>query len=333
MLIAYYHGHKPLEYFDSRIIIDVLTIVLAGWGIWYAAGHEYELISQLGQLRKVEESLSTRRIPFPQYLGEIGNLAKTARYLDIFVDCLDYGSFSSPEVHQRVHDNICEAARNRKVRLLLCGIPEPETVDVNASAVQNYEFLKNFGDFGSYTPAERNDFLERYRQTLRNDHSFRAGLNRMHMSATAFTEFAQAWFTKWRPDASIITRCIEVFSNQLEIPPNLQSEQLLKSLLQLRHLWFAEGLKKANVEIRSSIQSQSMFFWLKYDEKEKAGSNITDGALFTFAIAARGAGRLGYATHDPDLLRTFSEIFNDKWEKAEKECPPWLKLLKEQFLL
>src|SRR5207302_7709052 len=99
MLIACYRGHKPLEYFDSRNVIDALTIVLAGWGILYAAGHEHELVSQLGQLRKLEESLSTRRIPFPQYLGEIGKLAKTACNLDILVDFLDYGSFSSPEVH------------------------------------------------------------------------------------------------------------------------------------------------------------------------------------------------------------------------------------------
>ena len=96
--------HQTLINFLQERAPELIAIYLGISGIVYAWNHDREmrehsraLQEQLDAMAKLEGSLSTRRKgPFPEYLSEIGQFAKTGAHLDILVDCLDYGSFFAP---------------------------------------------------------------------------------------------------------------------------------------------------------------------------------------------------------------------------------------------
>jgi hypothetical protein len=330
MLAAYaklraWHYNEGLVHFlyDDHRFLDLLTIDLAICGIYYAVGHAYEMGRQLEELRKLEGSLSTRRKgPFPQYLIEIGGLAETANHLDVLVDCLDYGSFFLPKVHQEVHDKICFAAGKRgiPVRILVCGeVPEP--------------FTGASGELFSKDKAS-DELLRRYFSALKGDTAFQGWVERLDsQNDSEFDKFRETWFRKPKPTVDTLRAGIKACAGEADIEAIKNNEALRTAVLQVRQVWFAEELQRADVKIRALSNPQPMFFWLKYSEG-KAGGDVTDDGLFTFAKAARGPSQLGYITHDPPLLDTFSAIFEDRWSDAGKEKEPeWLQFLKKQCLL
>ncbi len=352
-----WHYHEFLFIVHHRhLALDLLTIYLAVSGIHYAWRHDYELgeqthnlINQVAQLKQLEGSLSTyRKGPFPKYLSEIGKLARTACHFDIMVDCLDYGSFFAPEVHQRVHNNICMAAKKPGVtiRILVCGeLPEPFT-GPSGQRLREYE--------------DHEELLKNYSLMLKNDKGFNGFLQDLATSATTtFSEFATTWFKGNAPGLPLLEICRQVCAinvdaggsdtnNTSALTADDDGWQVLQTLLQIRQFWFARDLRRAGVEIRaypvadrqpaSTHQSEPIFFWIKYKKKGvdkqfiSKEREITDDALFTFANAARGKGQLGYSTHDEDLLNTFRAIFEDNWEQADPlkgKQPSWLTFLKK----
>ena len=145
-----------------------------------------QLAEQAGELRRLGKCLSTyRKGPFPKYLRQIGKLAKKADpgdHLDILVDCLDYGSFFAPKVHQKVRDQICSAQQRGVVlRIIVCGAaPQPLTEPSG----------KQLGD---YDQAERRLLIGRYNEILARDDDFRIFL-RLLSTSDELSTFATTWF-------------------------------------------------------------------------------------------------------------------------------------------
>jgi hypothetical protein len=307
--------------------LELLAIELAISGIAYAWHHDDKLDKQVNQLRDqaqklrmLEGSLSTyRKGPFPKYLRDIGELARKARkdeHLDILVDCLDYGSFFAPKIHQKVQDQICDAkSRGVMVRFLVCG-EAPE------------HFTGTSGLFDGYDAATRAKLLKKYNKALVADTGFKTFVCLLSSSKN-FETFATTWFkSELRLEASQVgTACTRLCRDL-----TARDDDTLITLLQVRQLWFAAKLRNSHVAIQSLPQSEPMFFWIKYEEG--AGKEITDNGLFTFANASRGPKQLGYVTHDPDLLATLSTTFKEKWEIDPKKVKDlrWLEFLKNVVL-
>jgi hypothetical protein len=318
VLLKKYAPHK-YERFGEIVgfsITDVLTIYLAVLAIHFARHHNRDL-------KRVEGALSTyRKGSFPHYLSEIGKLAESACCLDILVDCLDFGSFFAPDVHETVHNQICKLARNHaRVRILVCGKrPEPLT---GPSGMKLREY-KNAGTL-----------VKNYCQVLRNDPGFKDWIATMGSPDDEIVKrFNVAWLEKpgLELTAELRDQCIAVCSGRLGLGTS-EGDPLRRILLQLRQLWFAKDLPRFGVQIRAQSTPEPMFFWIRYKNEGEKDRHVSDDAMFTFAVAARGPGQLGYSTHDPDLLNTFRAIFEKKWNDSDPKLPnrtelEWLTFLR-----
>ena len=346
------HWHRGLFKWlqDGGHFIDLFTIWLASSGILYALRHEHELTkqtdrvaqqlhklagieesihSQLTQiteqsreLKRLDESLSTRRVgAFPAYVRHLAELVEGAKAsLDILVDCVDYGSFFAPQVHQRLHDAILHAKRNMPVRMLVCGgTPKPYT---NPSGLNFNEYRKDYSSLKKYLTA--------YCRALHSDVGFDRWIEFLNDPTKArFDGFKNNWFEdEWRPSdlQQALGECLKVCRNARILGDDKESESVFRTLLQARQLWFAEELWRHGVEIRGLITDEPMYLWIRDKIKEQVGNG--DEGLFTFAKAAHGPGQLGYRTHDSDLLETFRAIFDELWCKAESVRPAWLEVVK-----
>jgi hypothetical protein len=348
IIVYEWHGKTLLQaiaFLWRTHAIELLTIYLAISGIVYANRHDREMKDQTDQvgvqanhlgtqvehLGELNDSLSTGRTgPFPDYLNQIYELAKDAERLDILVDCLDFGSFFAPGIHDKVHDAICEAAKNKKrrVRILICSeIPEPFT------GPSGQELGKQKGP---------EKLLRDYCKALQNDGSFRKWLKgSSNLDPFIYKDLSEAWFTVREMDADTrkwklrpldlnkhFKRCLDACDADNPIVPGIGEKDLITSLLQLRQLWFALSLESSDVHIRSLGGAEPMFFWIKYGANAAKGKKSRADARFTFANAARGPHQLGFKTRDRDLLEVFRVMFDEKWKEAEKNNPPWLDYLK-----
>jgi hypothetical protein len=319
--------------------VDKLAMWLALSGIAYACIHEWQLTKQVGQLRELEKGLSTHRLPFPGYLAAVRRLAQSQDYLDIFVDFLDYGSFFAPDEHREAHNEICHAAGvgGVRVRMLVCGkVPEPE-------AAEDCKRLTDFANLQYYDDREVEALVANYVRFLRSpkESKFRNSIPRL-TNDEAFKLFAEAWFTAKTapPEIKDITACIRVCNVEQEI--QMEDVALFRTLLQIRELWFAEELKVAGVEIRALEEPQSLVFWHKYKENEtRYRYREGDESVFTFTMAARGKGQLGFITRDTDLVSGFGRTFCQKWDEANRQNSngahssslPWHDALNKGYLL
>ena len=182
-------------------------------------------------------ALSTsRKGPFPLYLSEIGTLAKRAHRLDILVDCLDYGSFFKPDVHQTVHDIVCEVAKTIEVRILVCGeVPQPLTEPSGRSLSK--------------------DELDTYCAALREDKGFSRFLEELAFPENVtFKTFETTWF-KTPPPSGSLDACRRVCSpGSASLTAGAEDRRILETLLQIRQLWFARQLRHAGVLIYADPQ-------------------------------------------------------------------------------
>lgn len=344
------HWREGFFEFLGYHFIEMVAIYLALAGIGFATRHDLEMQEQtkagkrqlqslkqleesmgvqlrdlnegVKELKRLESSLSTQRKgPFPNYLRQIGQFAKTAKYLDIIIDCLDFGSFFTPEVHKEVHEAICDAVANSSltVRILVCGkAPEPLT-GPSGQGLDKYQK----GDI----------YLAEYCAALRKDSGFRKFVDLVGQPDDPVVKyFEDSWLktigVKLTPE--VIEACAAVCSKERELKIEDRDTPMFKTLLQLRQLRFAHDLWLGHgIEVRSQRDLEPMFMWIKYFKQPKKERDERDDALFTFANAARGPHQLGYSTHDPDLVTTFRLIFEEKWDAAGKQTPePWLEFLK-----
>lgn len=347
----HYYGIKHVFLYLRDHSLEMFTIYLAIAAIGFATRHDWELqgqtvagnrqlesLTQLGssmtarlqelndgieQVKRLENSLSTHRTgTFPEYLREIGLFAKEARYLDVIVDCLDFGSFFAPTVHKQVHEAICNAkVDSLTVRILVCGkTPEPLT-GPSGQGLDEYK-------------EEAAKYLAEYCATLREDRRFSRFVEGLgNPEDPAMKLFEEGWLRRigMKLTQEIIDECRETCLGERELTIDDHKKPMFKTLLQLRQLWFASDLwfERGKVEIRCKEALEPMFMWVKYFDKDATKRDLRDKALFTFANAARGPHQLGYSTQDSDLVTTFRLIFEDQWKRAKEEKPePWLEHLK-----
>ena len=320
-------------------IKGLIGIWLAVSGIVYAFTHAYELEKQTEELRWLQRSLSTRRLTqFPMYLTQIQKLAKaskrdakktvrvmpwaadrrarTAMHLDILADCLDYGSFFSPDFHAAVHKALCRAAYapGVQVRILVCGpMPEPFTGPSG----------QKLNDYSNH-----DQILSNYRSFLLEDSGFTNWLQRLQTSDSRWKEIARSWFFSLLEDADPMPSWDDLLTKYSYDQMVDNTEKPLKQLLQIRQLWFAKDLQRVHVQIAGLPERQPLFLWVKYRYDDQRKRDTRDAALFTFANSRAGEGQLGFTTRDHDLLNTFRAMFDERWEAAQKEEPDWLRVLK-----
>jgi hypothetical protein len=320
-------------------IKGLIGIWLAVSGIVYAFSHAYELEKQTEELRWLQRSLSTRRLTqFPMYLTQIQKLAKatkkdakktvrvmpwaadrharTAMHLDILADCLDYGSFFSPDFHAAVHKALCRAAYSPgvQVRILVCGpMPEPFTGPSG----------QKLSDYSNH-----DQILANYRSFLLEDSGFVNWLQRLQPSDSRWKEIARSWFVSLIEDADPMPSWDDLLIkyNYDQMVDN--KEKRLKQMLQIRQLWFAKDLQRVHIQIAGLPERQPLFFWIKYRYDDQRKRDTRDAALFTFAHSRAGEGQLGFTTRDHDLLNTFRAMFDERWEAAQTKEPDWLRVLK-----
>ena len=126
-----------------------------------------------------------------------------AHRLDILVDCLDYGSFFKPNVHQTVHDIVCEVAKTIEVRILVCGeVPQPLTEPSGRSLSK--------------------DELDTYCAALREDKGFSRFLEELAFPENVtFKTFETTWF-KTPPPSGSLDACRRVCSPGSAVSPPVQ---------------------------------------------------------------------------------------------------------------
>lgn len=87
--------------------------------------HQREKLQKVtSHLEEISKSLPTAYIgKFPKHLTEIRKLVEQAhKDFSIMVDCVDYGSFSAPPLHEELLKSIMDArGKNVNVQILLCG--------------------------------------------------------------------------------------------------------------------------------------------------------------------------------------------------------------------
>lgn len=101
-------------------IVDFLAIL----GTILAVVSWREAVQQNEEVNEILTSLPTRYVGlFPDHLGEIIKLVDRARTkFCIMADCVDYGSFSNPELHKRMLQAMEEALiRGVEIQILICG--------------------------------------------------------------------------------------------------------------------------------------------------------------------------------------------------------------------
>jgi len=110
-------------------VFSTVTTCLAIQGFLFGFYSTWTNHNERERLDEISRSMSTHYIGlFPDHLNEIIDLVeRTERTLSIMADCADYGSFSSPELHEKLLRVIEDVARKKdgriKVRLLLVGKP------------------------------------------------------------------------------------------------------------------------------------------------------------------------------------------------------------------
>ena len=307
-------------------IKGLIGIWLAVSGIVYAFTHASALEKQTEELRWLQRSLSTRRLTqFPMYLTQIQKLAKatkkdakktvrvmpwatdrparTAMHLDILADCLDYGSFFSPDFHAAVHKALCRAAYapGVQVRILVCGpMPEPFTGPSG----------QKLSDYPNH-----DQILSDYRSFLRGDPGFMDWLRRLKPSDSRWNELAGSWFASLL-DANSMPSWDDLLINYDYGRMVDDKEKRLKQLLQIRQLWFAKDLQRVRVQIAGLPERQPLFFWIKYRYREQRKRDTRDRPAplnphtteYDFVFSGRGRGMSRGEHSEAEMIAALKQV-------------------------
>jgi hypothetical protein len=130
-----YDSTELEQFCSSHVVFPVISLILAIVGIIFGLRslfdsyqQEIRLEKQHSELEVIAKSISTRYIgSFPNHLKDIGELAGHAeKTFCILADCVDYGSFSHPKLHDEVLEKIKAArAAGVVVRILIYCDPAP----------------------------------------------------------------------------------------------------------------------------------------------------------------------------------------------------------------
>jgi hypothetical protein len=133
-----YHAKVSLIILLTLVVSDLVRIeehpkddlyYLAIFGTILAVVSWREAFEQNKEINDISNSLPTRYIgEFPDHLNEIIKLVERSQTkFCIMTDCVDYGSFSNPELHDKMVKAIETAKTDRKVdvQILLCDDAQP----------------------------------------------------------------------------------------------------------------------------------------------------------------------------------------------------------------
>ncbi len=117
-----------------------------------------QYLSSHGQNRHLEEIGAVRAIPpFPENATDIETFIDddSSRYIWIISDCVDYGSFSSPDGHERwLNALLKRKAEGADIRILVCGQAEAFT-RVNKLRAMTFDQIRKTAAFKRYFRAHR----------------------------------------------------------------------------------------------------------------------------------------------------------------------------------
>lgn len=151
---------------------------------------------------RAQQYLLERIGPFPQHLNQVVEFVTQAKKsLRLVVDCLDNGSFSAPELHDRVIRAIEDAGRDSsrrelKIEVLVCGKPAP----ISATSpywgfrfedlVENPDFIKVFEHYCIHHRVDDRPTTDvEFRQLLMTSHAeFMTRLRKASMLITVLPD-------------------------------------------------------------------------------------------------------------------------------------------------
>lgn len=128
------------QFCGSKTLFPIITLILTVAGIVFGVSAIADSVKQAKETKyqrdKLEETTSnlkqiSQALPtvyigkFPKHLAAIKSIVENSyEQLCIMVDCVDYGSFSDPKLHDELLKSIINAKTNKpklKVQILLCG--------------------------------------------------------------------------------------------------------------------------------------------------------------------------------------------------------------------
>ena len=250
-------------------------------------------------LEWMRHRVSTRFIgEFPDHLDKITQLIRGASVrVDSLADCVDYGSFFNPEAHETLIREIVDARqkRNVSVRMVICGLDAPRPISTASRWSER-----------TYRDQDQvRDRLEDPRFRERLSHY----LGVIRTEATGFKSVYLEDYLKHEGGNGAVNKRIQecVFDGQ-EFGATDADEAAIEELLLVRHKWFLERVTTFGTatQVRKNKESSGVFLW------------IVDGLEAVFLFVYPGADALAFTTRDPELIRVFNSIFNEKFEKGSE---------------
>lgn len=301
-----------------EVFLRALELVASFVGIvaiWYAIEHKLEIANvrdalsdQLNHLRVVANSVTTRyRGPFPQHIAEIVLLVESANrgdHISAVADCVDYGSFFGPHLHDELFRALKRAAENEVV-IHLAAVGPLSTMTYNSRVSEEaFSVLLVNGDF-------RRDLVQ-YLASIREDRAFLAWLRKElgNGAATLIQWVRQNDVQLGIENATAalsLTRCLAICEDRdLDFGP--ADEQAFTMLLRCRELYFEKELTQSGVTVKRfpSAGRAAIFFWLVGD----------DDAVFTLGDTGAQTRGLGFRTRDTKLIEVLRDAFRSRWDTA-----------------
>jgi hypothetical protein len=205
---------------------------------------------------------------------------------------------------------IQKAANDRdiKLRILVCGTPQPITHNSNyfdtdlGKSLQNLRFSQYLAVYIDLLSEETNfrEWLENSRNDKVLEDWVRSCMARL--APGILVEFAEC-----------VDFCVAVCEGGQTFIKGKDIE--FKMLLLFRERWFErclESIEGVKV-LHQPDKDEAVFFWLQDQETE---------AVFVFADSGTQTRGLGFRTRDAGLLRIFESIFQDRWARNSKPQKP-----------
>lgn len=293
---------------ELEVIIGALELAAAVVGlvaIWYALEHKFHIDAVRGNiedalhtLHTVANAATTRfRGRFPQHIRDLSQLIDSAERGDkvsVVVDCVDYGSFFGPRLHQELHNALRRAVKTQaEVSIALVGPLRSLTYN-SVLADRNLTDLVFEQSFAEQFPL----FLE----ALRHDKTFREWL-RLESERSLPT-----WLRLNSMDSAKIDECVKKLPTCMAVCEGMEREPLLsddvfyETLLHSREAFFEGQLSGVTIKRFRHTHRPSTFFWI-----------VRGAAIFTLGDTGMEARGLAFGTHDQKLVEIFESGFDRIW--------------------
>lgn len=270
------------------LVVVFLTVIML-----YLAFRQYrDSKSQLEQINLVSERISTKYLKdFPSTLGPIGQfISHTENHLDIMLDFLGYGDFSSPDDFENLYiSELKKLCLTKKVRII---IYDNET----AREALKRQFPNN----------ENGDVFSKFKASRAFEGYF-VGHHKTYLGNTSYSDFIKN--LKYEQFLGLLLDDEDVHRKELE---NLKMVQIHRA-----HgpqfavlLWIRDGRDAvfsfpfSDQELLQKLSANQ----LSAEMKRVSGNDLLEQL----------SKEVTFQSSDRDLINVFQELFEEEWRRSAK---------------